>query len=462
MTNVRFHLIGAGGAGMSVVGELMIARGAAVSGSDRADSATLRRLGDLGADVWVGHAPERVPADATVVVSTAIRKDDPEYQVAAQRGQTIIHRSEGLAWAAAECAFVAIAGTHGKTTTSGMLAAALQAVGTDPSYAVGSRVLGFPSGAHLGTGKVFIAEADESDGSFLNYRPRVAIVTNIEPDHLDYYGSRESFEQAFRAFADRLEPGGTLIACADDPGSRALAEDVADRHRVVTYGLLPAPEGVAAHIPISSIRPAADSSNVVVEWPGEGTQSVQVPVPGRHNVLNAVAAMVAGVELGIESAEMARALAAFRGTGRRFEMRGEVGTIRVMDDYAHHPTEVRALVDQARLAAGKGRVLVLFQPHLYSRTQAFAADFANALSGADIAYVCDIYGAREDPLEGVEATLITSAMASGTYVGDRDEAARELAALARPGDLIVTVGAGSVTDAAPVILDALKTRRPHG
>lgn len=456
-----FHLIGVGGAGMSVVAELLCARGYRVSGSDQADSASLRRVGESGAQVWVGHDPDRVDPDAVIVRSSAIRDFDPELAAARARGQRVIHRSQALALAASDRDFIAVAGTHGKTTTSGMLAAALSAAGTDPSYAVGAVVVGFPSGAHLGTGSTFVAEADESDGSFLNYTPHIAIVTNIEPDHLDHYGSVEAFEQAFSDFVDRLDPQGTLVACADDPGSRRLARSAAATHRVLTYGTSEPPEGVSEHVRVTSVVASAASSSVALELADGTSTTLQVPVPGHHNVLNAVAALIAGTLVGVEHQTMARALAAFRGTGRRFQMRGEEAGVRVIDDYAHHPTEVRALLEQARVAADGGRVLVVFQPHLYSRTLTFAADFAQALAGADEAVVTAIFGAREDPVPGVTSDLIVARNRSLRSIPDAAEAGRWVASRACPGDLVLTVGAGSITEVAPLILDELR-RGHHG
>ncbi|MDU0968589.1 MAG: UDP-N-acetylmuramate--L-alanine ligase [Actinomycetaceae bacterium] len=452
MTTHHFHLIGAGGAGMSVVGELLTARGLVVTGSDQQDSAALDRVRRSGATVWVGHDPDHVDPDATIVVSSAIRESDPELALARSRGQRVIHRSQALALAAAGMDFVAVAGTHGKTTTSGMIAAALIEAGEDPSFAVGSVVTGIGSGAHLGSGRVFVAEADESDGSFLNYSPTVAVVTNIEPDHLDHYGTVQAFEQAFADFAQRIVPGGSLVTCADDPGARALAQSVADSVRVVTFGTSPAPAGAARHLALTDITEDATGSTATVTI-DQAQFTLCVPVPGAHNVLNAAAALAAGIELGVDTEAMIAGLAAFKGTGRRFEFRGEAGGVRVFDDYAHHPTEVRALVEQARLAAGDGRVLVLFQPHLYSRTRNFAADFADALRVADDAVVADIYGSREDPIEGVSSRLITDHLGPGAYGGPLKDAARILADRAREGDVVVTVGAGSVTEAGPCILE---------
>ncbi|KAE8762141.1 UDP-N-acetylmuramate--L-alanine ligase [Georgenia thermotolerans] len=455
----RFHLIGIGGAGMSAVAELLLARGHAVSGSDQRDSATLARLRGLGAQVFAGHDAAHVPADAALVVSTAVRETNPELAVARERGQRVLHRSEALALAAEGRDFVAVAGAHGKTSTSAMLAVALRAAGQDPSYAIGGTVLALGTGAHLGAGRAFVAEADESDGSFLNYAPRVALVTNIEPDHLDHYGSEAAFRRAFEDFAGRIVPGGLLVACADDPGALALARHAADAGvRVRTYGTGDAP--LADHVRVGDRELGAGGSRAVLAAP-EGEVPLTLAVGGAHMLLNAAGAWSAGVELGVAPGDMATALGAFTGTGRRFEDKGSAAGVRVVDDYAHHPTEVAATLRTARLAAAGGRVLAVFQPHLYSRTQNFAAQFADALALADEAVVTDVYAAREDPVPGVDGALITAAAPAGArerYVADRLDAARAVADLARPGDLVLTLGAGDVTELGPVILEHLRGR----
>ena len=367
----RYHFIGIGGAGMSVVAELLASRGARVSGSDRADSPVLERLRGLGITVFAGHDPAHVPADAVVVVSTAIRESNPELAAARGRGQRVVHRSEALALAATGMRFVGVAGAHGKTTTSGMLAVALRSAGADPSVAVGGVVPQFGSGAHLGAGDVFVAEADESDGSFLNYSPSVEVVTNVEPDHLDRYGSREAFEAVFAEFASRLVPGGALVACAEDPGAARLASHARERGiTTITYGR----PGRCAQRPdaaIEDVDSTASGSTARVEWDGQAAV-LRLAVAGEHNVLNATAALLAGAALGVGLPEMAAGLASFTGTARRFEERGRVGSRRLFDDYAHHPTEVAAALRQARVVAGAGGVTVVFQPHLYSRTRIFA------------------------------------------------------------------------------------------
>lgn len=453
----RFHFVGIGGAGMAPVAQLAIARGWRVSGSDQRDSRVLERLRGLGAIVSIGHDASNVPGTATLVVSSAIRESNPELRVARDRGQRVWHRSVALAAVAEGQQFVAVAGAHGKTTTSGMLAQGLHDAGEDPSFAVGSQVLALGASARLGAGRAFVAEADESDGSFLAYHPAVAIVTNVEPDHLDHYGTAEALAEAYAAFVGRITPEGLLVVCADDDGSRALVSGA--RCRVQSYGAGDAPAGVERHWRIEDTVPTSRGvAGVLVS--GEQRQPLRVGVPGLHNLYNAAAAWIAGVELGADAETLAHTLGRFTGTGRRFEDRGEARGVRVVDDYAHHPTEIAATLAAARAVCGPGKVLVLFQPHLYSRTRDHAAGFAHALAAADVTVVTDVYGAREDPLPGVDATLVTGPMlAAGDdarYVPDRLAAAREIASAARPGDLVLTIGAGDVTDLADVILAELR------
>lgn len=465
MSETKYHFIGVGGAGMSVVAQLFVARGWELTGSDQNESDNLDKLRNLGVKCWVGTQPELITSEMTIVYSSAIRPSNPEFAAGKAAGCRFMHRSQALALAAADRKFVAVAGAHGKTTTSGMLAQTLSQLGADPSFAVGGIVRHYQTGAHLGKGEYFIAEADESDGSFLNYRPQVAIITNIEPDHLDNYGSPEKFAEAFFDFSNCIKPGGTLIVCTDDPGCRHLVERressrsecAAPGIRILGYGL----EDPSLNLDeFCLIKPLAeDPSSVSAKFIVAGkTTTVRLPMPGQHNLLNAAAVFLGAQIAGFSAPEIAQALGDFEGTARRFETRGEVERIRVIDDYAHHPTEVEALMHQAREAAGEGRVLVLFQPHLYSRTRNFASRFAQALDMADQVVVCDIFRAREDPIAGVTSRLITDKMQHGSYLGDRDEAARVLANTAEPGDLILTVGAGDVTAAGGLVLEILASR----
>lgn len=482
----RVHLVGVGGAGMSVVAALLAARGLEVSGSDGRDSAVVATLRAAGVDVHVGHHAAHVDGAGSVVVSTAIRESNPELARARELGLPVLHRSVALAALMAGRRGVAVAGAHGKTTTSAMVAVTLAHAGLDPSWAIGGTVLrdvptpgspvgaaqagaamqaGGPAGvggapevggARHGSGDVFVAEADESDGSFLAYAPHIAVVTNVEPDHLDHYGTREAFEQAFVAFVRRIPADGWLVACADDAGaSRLIASARASGTRVRTYGT-----GADADVRVGAWQagPGAGGSTTLTA-DGE-TVRLELAVPGVHNALNAAAAWAVALLLGVDAEVAARGLGTFVGTGRRFEDRGSAGGVRVVDDYAHHPTEVAALLRAARPVAGGGRVLVLFQPHLYSRTRTFADEFAAALALADVVVVTDVYAAREDPDPSVTGALLTDRVPAGveaTYVADRHEAARVVGRAARPGDLVLTVGAGDVTELAPEVLAAVRS-----
>ncbi|SPT53933.1 UDP-N-acetylmuramate--L-alanine ligase [Actinomyces bovis] len=465
----QFHLIGVGGAGMSVVAALLAERGAVVSGSDAQDSEALERLRQAGVEVWVGHDAAAVCPEATVVVSTAIKDTNPELAVARSRGQEVIHRSQALALAAQGRDFVAVAGAHGKTTTSGMLAEALTQAGADPSFAIGGVVCAIGTGAHLGQGQAFVAEADESDCSFLNYHPRIEVVTNVEPDHLDNYGSTAAFEQAFLDFSARLVPGGLLVACADDSGALRLARAAASAGtRVQTFGTTKAadiPGGPVGegHVQLTVLAAKDSGTSARLELQRTdgaivGPVELELSVPGAHVALDAAGAWAAGLELGVDPAVMAHSLGAFGGTKRRFEDRGEVAGVRVVDDYAHHPTEIEALMRTARAVAQArgGRVLALFQPHLFSRTQNFAQRFGAALSQADLAVVTDIYPAREraEDFPGIDGGTVAQYLPAGRgrFVRGREEAAHAIAAAAKPGDLLLTIGAGDVTELGPIVL----------
>ncbi len=445
---MEYHLIGIGGAGMSVIAELLANGGAQVTGSDRNESAILERLRTLGITAYSQHLPEQVPQAATVVVSSAIRPNNPELVVARSRNQAVIHRSEALRIAAADRKFVAVAGAHGKTTTAAMLAAGLTAANCDPATAIGGPVLGVGSGALTGAGEIFVAEADESDGSFLNYSPQVAVVTNIEADHLDHFGSVEAFEQVFFEFSERILPGGTLICCADDPGSARLA----DRARTelpaittVTYGKNP-----RSDIHLSEISLGPRTATATLTRQGEPPVHLNLQVTGEHNVVNAAGAWAAGISLGLDPESFAQDLHLFRGAGRRFELIGQVGERRVFDDYAHHPTEIAAAMKMARTVAGNGRVIAVFQPHLFSRTQNFATEFAEALSSADEVILADIFAAREDPIPGVTTQIVADQLDNigKNYLYAAGKTVPEVGKLAASktgeGDLLLLIGAGDI------------------
>ncbi|SEF32444.1 UDP-N-acetylmuramate--L-alanine ligase [Amycolatopsis pretoriensis] len=453
----RAHLIGIGGAGMSGIARILLARGAFVSGSDAKESRALLSLRAQGAELFVGQAASNISAlsqpPSAVVVSTAIKETNPELVAAREAGIPVLHRAQALAGLMEGHRVACIAGTHGKTSTTSMLTVALQHCRLDPSFAIGGDLNESGANAHHGEGGIFVAEADESDGSFLTYSPSVAVVTNVEPDHLDHHGTAEAYTKVFTEFVGRIVPGGLLIVCADDAAADELGSQAAELGvRVRRYGR------TATDARILDYTPAPDGG--VVRLLLDGSElSVRVAVPGEHMALNAVAALLAGIELGAPAAELADGLAAFGGVRRRFEFKGRAGDVRVYDDYAHHPTEVAAQLRAVRTAAGSGRVVVVFQPHLYSRTKMFSAEFAAALSLADEVVVLDVYGAREEPEPGVTGALIADQVtASVRYEPAFDVAAPLVASLAQAGDLVVTMGAGDVTQLGPEILAELDKR----
>ncbi|MEU9658119.1 UDP-N-acetylmuramate--L-alanine ligase [Streptomyces chartreusis] len=450
----RPHFIGIGGAGMSGIAKILAQRGAAVSGSDAKESETADALRALGATVHIGHAAEHLADDAScVVVSSAIRKDNPELARAAELGIPVVHRSDALAALMGGLRPIAVAGTHGKTTTTSMLAVSLTELGLKPSYAIGGDLDAPGSNALHGDGEIFVAEADESDRSFHKYAPEVAIVLNVELDHHANYASMDEIYESFVTFADRIVEGGTLVISADQDGARELTRQVAGTVRTVTYG-----EAEDADVRVLSIVAQGLKSQVTVVLDGQEL-TFTVSVPGRHYALNAVAALAAGAALGVPAAELAPALAAYTGVKRRLQLKGEVAGVQVIDSYAHHPTEMTADLEAMRAAAGDARIVVVYQPHLFSRTQELGKEMGDALALADASLVLEIYPAREDPIPGITSELIIeAARAAGaevTAVPDKGEVPSLVAGMAKPGDLVLTMGAGDVTDLGPLILDRL-------
>ncbi len=458
----RVHFVAIGGAGMSGVAAIMLDRGIRVSGSDSNPSPVLDLLRHKGADVHVGHDASHLDGVHTVVVSSAVREDNVELATARERGLLVLHRAQALAATMADSRRVAVAGASGKTTTTSMLAVALTAAGADPSYAGGGEIVQLGGNAHWGAGGVFVAEADESDGSFVVYRPEVGVVTNVQPDHLDFYGTFERVQEAYAAFAATVSAAGLLVACQDDPGSRRLADTTRTAGgRVLTYGC-----DAGADLVVAGTRPDGLGSRSVLVHDAV-RRELRLAVPGPHNVLNAAAAYLVCAEMGLEPDAVLAGLATFTGARRRFEVVGEVGGVRVVDDYAHNPAKVAAVVSTAveiLRRTGTGRLHVLFQPHLYSRTRDFAEDFAAALAPADSVVLLDIYGAREDPMVGVTSELVAAPLRERPGHGDvvvepnAERAVALLAGRARPGDLVLTVGAGDVTALAPRVLAALEGR----
>ncbi|NGO11924.1 UDP-N-acetylmuramate--L-alanine ligase [Streptomyces sp. HC44] len=452
----RPHFIGIGGAGMSGIAKILAQRGAKVAGSDAKESATADALRALGVTVHIGHAASHLADDATcVVVSSAIRADNPELARAAELGIPVVHRSDALASLMEGLRPLAVAGTHGKTTTTSMLAVSLSELGLAPSYAIGGDLDAPGSNALHGDGEIFVAEADESDRSFHKYAPEVAIVLNVELDHHANYASMDEIYESFETFAGRIVPGGTLVISADHEGARELTSRVSGVSRVVTYG-----EAEDADVRIVSIVPRGLKSEVTVLLDGSEL-TFTVSVPGRHYAGNAVAALAAGVALGVPAAELAVALGAYTGVKRRLQLKGEAAGVQVIDSYAHHPTEMTADLEAMR-AGASGRILVVFQPHLFSRTQELGREMGQSLSLADASVVLDIYPAREDPIPGVTSELIIdAARAAGadvTPVHDKADAPAVVAGMAKPGDLVLTMGAGDVTDLGPQILDRLQSK----
>ena len=443
----RVHLVGVGGAGMSGIARILAQRGHDVRGSDLRDGPGVLALRGLGVRVSIGHDAAAVADAEVVVVSSAVHHDNPEVAAALRAGVPVVRRAEMLAALMAADRRVLIAGTHGKTTTTSMTVVALQAAGRDPSFAVGGELNESGTNAHAGVDDVFVAEADESDRSFLVYAPDVAVVTNVEHDHPDAFADLDEVLEAFVGFAARRRPGGVLVAGVDDPGVRRLLDRVAGP--VVTFGTDPA----------ADVRLLAGDDGRVTSVRVDGeTLPMRLAVPGRHNALDAAAALAACRALGVGPAAALPGLERFRGAARRFQLLGEVGGVRVVDDYAHHPTELRATLAAAR-EVGAERVICVVQPHRHSRTAVLGADLGRAAAGADLVIVTDVYAAGETPVPGVTGALVAdAARAAGARVihaPHLGEVPALLAAEARPGDLVVVTGAGDVGQVGPALLARL-------
>ena len=462
----RVHMVGIGGAGMSGIARILLDRGGQVSGSDAKESRGIAALRARGAAIRIGHDPsalDMLDGGPTAVVTThaAIPKDNPELVAARQRGIPVILRPVVLAKLMAGDTTLMVTGTAGKTTTTSMLIVALQHAGFDPSFAVGGELGAAGTNAHHGSGAFFVAEADESDGSLVQYRPDIAVVTNIGADHLDFFGTEQAYVAVFDAFMERLRPGGAVVVCVDDPGAAAFAERTAALGiRVLRYGSAGA--ATSAHELAGTLvdwQQRGTTASATVQLAGESTpREMRLSVPGRHMALNALAALLAAVAAGADADVVLEALADFAGVRRRFELVGVSAQVRVFDDYAHHPTKVSAALSAVSTLAREtgGRAIVVFQPHLYSRTQAFAREFGNALSTADEVFVLDVYAAREQPIAGVSGRSIVEHITVPVhYVPDFSAVADRVAEVARPGDVGVTMGAGDVTLLGREILDAV-------
>jgi len=451
----KVHFVGIGGSGMSGIARLFIDKGYSVTGSDVRESDNVLALRALGARVNIGHDAANVGDADTLVVTGALWQDNPEYVLARERGLPVLHRSQALAWLIQDHRLISVAGAHGKTTSTGMIVTGLLGLHQDPSFVNGGVIESLGVSSASGGDDLFVVEADESDGSFLLYSTNVALITNVDPDHLDHYGSLEAFEGAFVEFAEKASE--LVVVSSDDVGAVRVTAHLRTHAastslRVLTFG-----EHADADVRVHSII-TDGPVRFSVAWNGTD-YAAGLRIPGKHNAINAAGAFAVLVGIGFEPQASLDAIAEFGGTERRFELHGTVGGVSVYDDYAHHPTEVAAALSAARTVVGGGRIIAVHQPHLYSRTKLFAQEFANTLeSHADQTIVLDIYGAREDPEPGVTGALVSDRFQDPdrvAFVPDWQHAADYLATIARDGDFVVTLGCGDVYRIVPQLLESL-------
>ena len=445
------HMVGIGGSGMSGIARLFLANGIRVTGSDVRDSSNITALRELGVEVHIGHDAANVGDAQTMVVTGALWQDNPEYLLALEKGLTILHRSQALEWLTRGRRLVSVAGAHGKTTSTGMIVTGLREMGADPSFVNGGVVQAYGLSSAYGEGELFIVEADESDGSFLLYDTAVALITNVDPEHLDHYGSEEAFEKAFVDFASAAKE--LVVISSDDPGALRVLDRIT-APRILTFG-----EAESADVRLVHIDTSTGGVTFTLEYLGT-KYTAQLSVPGRHNAINAAGAFAVLVGLGFDPASSLAGVSEFGGTERRFELHGVRRGVSVYDDYAHHHTEVNAVLTAARTVVGDGRIIAVHQPHLYSRTQHFCAEFAQTLEAdADRTIVLDVYGAREDPVEGVTGALVSEKFVDQSkvdFIADWQKAADRVAEIAQPGDYVITLGCGDVYRIIPQILACLE------
>lgn len=455
---MNVHLIGIGGSGLSAIARLLLELGHGVSGSDREDSPVLQGLRDLGARVTVGHHPDNVRGADRVVRSSAVPDDNVEVQAALEAGIPVLKRSDFLGRLMEDRLCIAVAGSHGKTTTTGMIAWALTRLGEDPSYLVGGWLQDLDSNAHAGDGRAFVVEADEYDYMFLGLRPRIAVVTNIEHDHPDFFPTPEDFYRAFLQFSGRVSPDGTLVVCVDDPGaSRLRAEVAATGRRTVTYGLTG-----NADYGARGLHHAPEGGLGFYFLRGETALAhLTLQIPGEHNVRNAMAALIVVDQLGLSVPEAARALEDFRGVGRRFEARGQVGGVLVVDDYAHHPTEIQATLQAARGRYSDREIWAVWQPHTYSRTRVFFSDYLSVFEDADHVLVTEVYPAREPIPPDFSARQIVEAMShtDAAFASDLDAAVALLETRLAGGEVVLVLSAGDGEILSERLLARLEEKR---
>jgi len=453
----RIHFVGIGGIGMSALAKILLEQGHQVSGSDLKLSPLTDQLARLGVRVFEGHRPEHVAGADLIVVTSAAREDNPEIVAGRAQGIPVIKGSEMLGRMMEGKMGICVAGTHGKTTTTAMIAKLLADAGYDPSFVVGGEVLDLGTNGRLGSGPHFVAEADEYDRRFLELSPHIAVITNIEADHLDYYGTFEALVKAFRAFVNRVPQEGAVVACWDDPQARRLAKALRQGNegapRVVTYGVERSGQWWATDIALND----QGGHDFVAWYLGRRAGSFRLIVPGRHNVGNALATLAVAHLLNVSLEQAGRSLAGYTGTRRRFEVKGEARAVTVVDDYAHHPTEIRVALAAARERFPGRRLWVVFQPHTYSRTKHLLREFAQALALADHVVVTEVYAAREHDTLGVSGAHIVARMShpDARFVPDLEAAAGELVAWLQPGDVLLTLGAGDVWRVGELVLERL-------
>ena len=452
LTGKRVHFVGIGGTGMSGLARIMASAGIRVTGSDLKESSVLAALRAVGVEAVEGHGKKNVEGADFVVYSSAISRENPELIRAKELSIPCLTRAQALATLMSESKSIAVAGTHGKTTTTSMLTVAIQNCGEDPSFAIGGILKASGSNAHKGTGQFFIAEADESDGSFVEYHPYGAIITNVEHDHVDFFETPESVFSAFRAFVKTISSEGFLVYCSDDRGASQIGK-VVKHCKTYTYG---ADQDSDLHLDQIDLSPSTSRARAL--WQGRSLGILELQIPGRHNLLNAAAALTTGLSLGLPSNLLLTGLSSFHGTGRRFELKGQVHGIRVIDDYGHHPTEIQVTLETAKRYAMDGHLLVIFQPHRYSRTRAFTAQFAESLESADRTWVLEVYAAGEKPMLGVSGFSITKLMKQGIFEPNFISVISAVVDEAKPGDVILTLGAGDVSSLGPLIVDALSLK----
>lgn len=448
------HFVGIGGAGMAPLAEMLLLTGGRVTGCDGSPGHAARLLAERGATVAAGHDPSHVEDAVAVVMTAAVPDDHPEIAAARARGIPVLKRAKALGAIVNHGTVVGIAGTHGKTTTTTLTTTVLASAGLDPTGFVGAHVPAWGGNLRRGGDGLYVVEADEYDRSFHQLRPTIAVVTTLEADHLDIYGSLEAVEEAFRIFVDSVPADGMVAACADDPGAARLAARIADPARVLTYGT-----NAGSMLRAEDVRLSGEGARFAVRERGALLGEARLKAAGLHNVRNALAAVAVARRLGVEWGAIAEGLATFTGVDRRFEQVGEAGGVMFVDDYAHHPTEIEATLHAARAAHPERRLVLVFQPHLYSRTRDFAREFARAVAMADVVFLTDVYAAREKPIEGVTGTLIADPArelgADVRYVADRAEVVDAVAGALRPGDLCITMGAGNLDEAARDLLRRL-------